>query len=168
MMNAAFWIEKLRLEAHPEGGFFRETYRSAGLIPGEVLAPDIVTPRNHSTAIYFLLRSTDRSLFHRIKSDELWHFYVGSSLTLYILTAGGLQTTKLGDAQNDGAFQVVIPANSWFGALVHTPDSFVLAGCTVAPGFDFSDFEIADRSRLLAEFPQYTNLIEQLTLAKEK
>jgi uncharacterized protein len=167
MENAAFWIDKLGLMPHPEGGFFRETYRSAGSIPPQSLSPDIKSARAYSTAIYFLLRSSDRSLFHKIKSDEVWHFYSGSSLTLYILTANGLEAKKLGNPQNGGSLQIVIPANSWFGALVDMPESFVLAGCTVAPGFDFSDFEIARRSTLLAEYPQYSTLIEQLTVAEK-
>lgn len=162
--DAAYWIDKLELNVHPEGGFYREIYRSDELYDGSKLPSRFVGNRAYSTSIYFLLRSTDRSVFHRIKSDEIWHFYAGSSLTLYQLDETGLSTQILGSPQTtEGSLQVIVPANTWFGALVNAHDSFVLAGCTVAPGFDFADFEIATRDRLLALYPNEFEIINRLT-----
>ena len=158
-MDAAYWIEHLNLTAHPEGGFYRETYRSTGMLKHEGSG----WSRNFSTAIYFLLRHQDRSMFHRIRSDELWHFHSGGRLTLYTLTAGGLVTQTLGQEVKLGdSLQVVIPANHWFGAMI-TDGPYVLASCTVSPGFDFNDFEIASRRDLLIAFPHHSDIIQQLT-----
>lgn len=153
MMSADDWIEKLGLQQHPEGGFFRETYRAA-------VGPD---GKSYSTAIYFLLRSEDFSAFHRIAADEVWHFYAGASLTLYQLTEEGLTTSILG-GQPGQTLQIVVPARTWFAAKVNEPDTFVLAGCTVAPGFDFADFELATRETLLKTFPAHERIITALTL----
>jgi predicted cupin superfamily sugar epimerase len=158
-MDAAYWIENLNLSPHPEGGFYRETYRAAG----ELIPPGSNDPRKFSTAIYFLLGKEDRSMFHRIKSDELWHFHAGGRLTLYILTKAGLVTQTLGsDLRLGDQLQIVIPAGLWFGAMV-TDGPYVLAGCTVSPGFDFRDFEMAPQRELLIEFPNQSEIIRQLT-----
>ena len=146
MKTAQDWIEALRLAKHPEGGYYRETYRSATTI-GE---------RAVSTAICFLLPAGEVSALHRIKSDELWHFYGGNSLTIHIV-AGRYSTIEL-SADNP---QAVVPAGNWFGATVET--GYALVGCTVAPGFDFRDFEMADRTTLLAAYPQHRAVIERLT-----
>jgi predicted cupin superfamily sugar epimerase len=120
--------------------------------------------RNFSTAIYFLLRSQDRSAFHKIKSDELWHFHAGTSLSIYVIQDGVLAIHKLGSNPDKGeSLQVVIPANCWFGAKVEQPDSYTLSGCTVAPGFDFRDFELAERKMLSKQFPDLAGIIEMLT-----
>jgi uncharacterized protein len=164
MQNADYWINKLQLLSHPEGGYYRETYRSKERATANCLPDRFEGARNFSTAIYFLLRSTDRSLFHRIKSDEIWHFYAGSSLTLYILTNTAVEIVNLGASpEKKESLQVVIPGNCWFAAFVPAPDSYVLAGCTVAPGFDFRDFELADRHTLLAQFPLQKDVIELFT-----
>ncbi len=162
MRNAEFWVNHLNLLAHPEGGFYKETYRSEEMT--KCLPDRFSGERNFSTGIYFLLRSQDRSLFHRIKSDELWHFHDGSALTIYILDKNGLTQRKLGSNPEKGeSLQVVIPANCWFGSKIDTPESFTLFGCTVAPGFDFTDFELAKRSELLKEFPEEREIIVTLT-----
>jgi len=104
-------------------------------------------------------------MFHKIKSDELWHFHAGSSLTIYVLDKPGLSIHKLGLALEKGETpQVTIPAGSWFGANVNEPDHYTLASCTVAPGFHFSDFQLARRNALIEEFPDQQHLIEQLTV----
>jgi predicted cupin superfamily sugar epimerase len=165
MKSADYWIHHLQLQVHPEGGFFKETYRANEVIPSKGLPGRFDGSRNFSTAIYFLLRSQDRSVFHRIKSDEIWHFYAGTSLTLYTLSQTGLTIYTLGaEPENQELLQVVVPAGCWFGAQVNSAESYTLAGCTVAPGFDFNDFEIAKRDELLQEFPQYKSIIERLTL----
>jgi predicted cupin superfamily sugar epimerase len=162
--NAQQWIDQLKLLPHPEGGFYRETYRSTEQISSTALPPRFNGSRNFSTSIYFLLRSQDRSLFHRIRSDELWHFHAGSSLSIYILNEKELIVQRLGNDLAVGQqLQVVVPAQSWFGASVDDPDTFTLAGCTVAPGFDFHDFELASRTTLLETFPQHHDIIYKLT-----
>jgi predicted cupin superfamily sugar epimerase len=164
MQTAQFWIDHLKLQPHPEGGFFKEVYRSDEKIQRESLPARFSGTRNFSTSIYFLLRSEDYSLFHRIQSDELWHYYAGSSLTLYILDKGGLKTFTLGPNPEKGEIlQLVIPFNTWFGAKVNQPDSYVLSGCTVSPGFDFNDFEMARRQDLLQAYPSQQQVIEMLT-----
>ncbi|RMH67606.1 MAG: cupin domain-containing protein [Cyanobacteria bacterium J003] len=164
---AKAWIEALDLQPHPEGGYFREVYRSAGSIPRAVLPSGFQGgDRAYCTSIYFLLPSTACSRLHRIASDELWHFYTGSSLTLHvILPTGEYQPLRLGINLDQGEqLQQVVPAGAWFGATVDMPDSFSLVGCTVAPGFDFRDFELGDRQQLQQQFPQHQRLIERLTL----
>lgn len=164
MHSEEYWIRHLNLLPHPEGGFYRETYRSKEIIPRDGLPARFPAPRNFSTAIYFLLRSQDKSLFHRIKSDELWHFHYGSSLNIYTLIDHVLNVHRLGpDLENGESPQVVIPANCWFGAKVASPNSYTLSSCTVAPGFDFNDFELAKKETLTKEFSQFSELISELT-----
>jgi uncharacterized protein len=162
--TAEFWIEHLRLAAHPEGGFYKETYRSKETIPREGLPHRFQGSRNLSTAIYFLLRSSDRSRFHRIKSDEIWHYHAGTSLAIYVLAENKLTIHKLGpDPDRGESLQIVVPADCWFGAKVEQPDSFTLSGCTVAPGFDFQDFEMAETTSLIRDFPDHREIIQLLT-----
>ena len=164
MKPAEHWVKQLELQAHPEGGFYKETYRSTEIITRNGLPDRFTGTRNFSTAIYFLLRSEDCSMFHRIKSDELWHFHDGSALTIYILNEEGLTSKKLGPHPEHGeSLQVVIPANCWFGALVDDAESYTLSGCTVSPGFDFNDFELADRGKLLKEYPDHAGIITRLS-----
>lgn len=164
MTPVEFWVSSLNLLPHPEGGFYKETYRSSENIKSAALPNRYAGDRNFSTAIYFLLRSQDRSVFHRIKSDELWHFYAGTSLVIYVLTNTGLTPFRLGPNPDLGdSFQVQVPANCWFGARVEQSDSYSLCGCTVAPGFEFRDFEMADRASLLRAFPDQEEIIRKLT-----
>ncbi|GLI35369.1 cupin domain-containing protein [Desulforhabdus amnigena] len=163
--NAAYWIEKLGLSPHPEGGYFIQTYRSDESVRDGQLPRRFEGDRVFSTAIYYLLEGKQFSAFHRIKSDEIWHFYTGSSLTLYVIDGEGrLSRKKLGNAWENGeAFQVVVKAGCWFAASVNDPDSYALVGCTVAPGFEYEDFELAERKRLIKEYPQHQRIIERLT-----
>ena len=165
MHTAEYWIENLQLLPHPEGGFYKETYRSDENITSAELAGRFDGVRSVSTAIYFLLRSQDMSSFHRIKSDELWHFHEGSPLTIYALHTSGLSLYKLGlDTTSGQSPQVTIPAQCWFGATVDMPDAYTVVSCTVAPGFHFHDFELAKRDALLQKFPDHAALIKRLTL----
>lgn len=154
----------MNLSPHPEGGYYNETYRAAEKIGVKALPERFGGDRNFGTAIYFLLSKNDRSLFHRIKSDELWHYHDGDSLTIYVLTANGLTTQRLGiDLELGDQPQVVVPANHWFGASVCEKGAYTLASCTVSPGFDFGDFELAERKDLLWEYPNNAEIIEKLT-----
>lgn len=165
MEQAEYYIEKLGLTAHVEGGAFRETYRSEIMIAREQLAPEFKGDRNASTAIYFLLKQGQFSALHKIASDELWHFYEGNRLHIYeITTEGELNTHVLGKDLGKGeSFQCVVKAGSWFGSRCEVPGGFALVGCTVAPGFDFEDFVLAGREALSAEFPKHRQLIGELT-----
>lgn len=165
MPTAQFWIAHLDLQPHPEGGYFREIYRSAEQIPATGLPARYAGPRACSTAIYFLLEGRQVSRLHRLASDESWHFYAGSALTVHLIDpAGQYRACQLGSAPERGeAFYVVIPAGCWFGATVNAPAAYTLVGCTVAPGFDFADFELGRRADLLARYPQHAGLIERLT-----
>jgi predicted cupin superfamily sugar epimerase len=163
---AVRWIEVLGLRPHPEGGHYRETYRAADVLPvGGVLGGRGL--RAVSTAIYFLLAGGECSRLHRIVSDELWHFYAGTSLALYVLDRqGALTRVPLGTRVERGEQpQACVRAGCWFGAVVEDEDGYALVGCTVAPGFDFADLELGDRAALLAEFPQHRAVIERLTPA---
>lgn len=164
-ISAAYWIEKLQLTRHIEGGSFREIYRSPWMLHPPALPSEITQPRNLLTSIYFLLEKQQFSAFHRIKSDELWHFYAGDSLCLYeLLPSGLLKIHHLGPHGEQGdQFQCVITAGNWFAAQVKTGGEYTLAGCTVAPGFDFADFELADREKLTREYPQHKELISRYT-----
>ena len=161
LSEARYWIEKLELQPHPEGGFYKETYRSAGT----TVVGEEGKQRNHSTAIYFLLLEDKFSAFHRIQSDELWHFYAGSPIHIYVIDSQGhLQTIRLGSHPEKGEhFQAVVPANCWFASRMAQPHTYALVGCTVAPGFDFQDFEMAERSTLLGQYPQHAQIITALT-----
>lgn len=158
--DATYWIEKLNLNKHPEGGYFKETYRST-----QKLSISSDTERNASTAIYFLLSSDDFSAFHRLSSDEIWHFYEGNAVDIFIISPEGiLQTTRVGQNLEKGeVFQAVIPAHHWFAAQV-VNEGYVLVGCTVAPGFEFEDFELAERAKLIQLFPQHEKLIAKHTI----
>lgn len=159
-------IQSLDLLPHPEGGYFAETYRSSTVIPADFGL--VHGERNASTAIYYLLRSEDISRFHRIRSDEVWHHYMGSAVTLHIIHDDGLYEAKyVGQALENGEKpQCVIPAGAWFGATIDKENSFALCGCTVAPGFDFDDFEMGDRYRMLQAFPEHEAIIKRLLPAK--
>ncbi len=163
LKNCEDIIKKLQLQPHPEGGFFRETYRSS-------LEFDFFGGtngvRNCSTGIYFLLTAENRSHLHRIQSDEVWHFYQGDPLNVVMLTADGeLSVTTLGQNIDAGErFQFVVPAGAWFGAEVASGGSYSLVGCTVAPGFDFCDFELAKKDKMLQQFPQHQEFLQTYCL----
>lgn len=162
---AAYWVERLRMQPHPEGGYFAETYRSPEAIAADALPGRFAGPRSFSTAIYFLLEGHHVSALHRIQADEVWHFYAGNPLDVFVLSENGkLEIVRLGPNPDAGeVFQAVVPAGRWFGSKPVRPDGSTLVGCTVAPGFDFQDFELADRAALLGQFPAHRAVIELLT-----
>jgi len=162
--NADFWIENLHLQPHPEGGYFKEVYRSRETISADLLLVRYDSEHCFATSIYFLLKSDQISAFHRLKSDEIWHFYSGSPITVYIITQEGLLSENIlgRDVLNNEQLQLVIPHGCWFAAKVNLLDSFSLVGCNVAPGFDFSDFQLAEKSLLLERFPQHSELISRM------
>lgn len=163
-LNAEILIKQLELVRHPEGGWYRETYRSEESIQVTALPERFAGDRSVCTVIYFLLQSGDISALHRIKSDEIWHFYAGELLTVHVITPQGeYYSLKLGSNIVAGeTFQCVVPAGCWFGAEV-PGEGCSLVGCTVAPGFDFSDFEMGNRETLLKQFPEQSAIIQRLT-----
>jgi predicted cupin superfamily sugar epimerase len=163
--TAEEWIASLGLAPHPEGGFYRETYRARETVDAAHLPDRFGGARAHSTAIHFLLPAGQISALHRIKSDEIWHFYAGAALTLTLVHPDGrLDERRLGpDPDRGERFQVVVPAGAWYGAAVDAGGAYALVGGTVAPGFDFADFELAERAALLARFPQHRSAILRLT-----
>jgi uncharacterized protein len=165
MTTAAEWIERLGLVPHPEGGHYREVYRSAEVLPAAALPPRFGGDRACCTAIYFLLQGQDFSALHRIKQDEVWHFYDGGALTVHMIDgAGACSAIRLGRHLDAGEEPLgVVPAGRLFGASVSDGRSWSLVGCTVAPGFDFADFEMPGRAELCRLYPQHRALIERLT-----
>jgi predicted cupin superfamily sugar epimerase len=159
--TAAEWIERLALRRHPEGGWYRETYRSAERIAADALPARFPASRTFSTAIYYLLGAGERSALHRIKSDEVWHHYAGDTVTLWMLhDSGDARTATLGGG---GEPQAIVPAGVWYGAQLAPGGALALMGGTVAPGFEFADFELAQRGALVTAFPQHRAAIEALT-----
>ena len=158
-------VNHLKLQPHPEGGYYKEIHRSPGVIKQEALGDPFNGDRNYSTCIYFLLTSTNFSAFHRIKQDEIWNFYDGSALHIHVIDLeGNYICHELGiDLQNGEVPQLVVPANCWFASSVKDQDSYTLVGCTVAPGFDFDDFELANRKELTHQYPQHKRIITTLT-----
>jgi len=171
--DSGYWIKKLRLEPHPEGGYFRQTYKSelkmtpwallSSLLPGTI--PTIGHPRAASTAIYFLLEGENFSAFHRLKSDEMWHFYTGSPLMVHVIDPTGKYSSILlgSDSEAGQVFQAVVPAGCWFASHVADWKGWALVGCTVAPGFEYEDFEMGKREELVKEFPKQREIINRLT-----
>lgn len=154
------WVRALGLKEHPEGGYFRETYRAEM----KVDAPGFEGRRSAGTAIYYLLESSQFSTFHRIKSDEIWHFYAGSPLAVHVIEEDDGRYRKMTLGRGKGqSLQAVVNAGCWFAASVQRPRSYSLVGCTVAPGFDFRDWEAGKRNELLASYPDHKEIIVKFT-----
>ncbi len=164
-MNFQDLISFYGLLPHPEGGFYKRTYAADQVIPKDCLGDEFDGERLISTAIYYLLTPGTFSAFHRIKSDELWHFYHGTSLHIHVIhPTGDYEILKLGDNLSNGeSFQHVVKAGSWFASVPTIPDGYSFAGCTVSPGFDFNDFELAGRELLSNDYPQHEMLIKSFT-----
>ena len=163
---AEYWINKLQLATHIEGGAFREIYRSPVIAPLQALPSTFEGERNFCTSIYFLLQQHQFSAFHKIKSDEVWHFYYGDPLIVYeIDRQGQMIEHRLGcDPDNNENFQCVIAAGNWFAARLAPGGEYALVGCTVSPGFDFADFELAGREELVRMYPEHREVIRDLTI----
>lgn len=163
-LSAATLIAKYDLLPHPEGGYYRQTYCSKESIPSSALPERFTGDRYFSTAIYFLLEQGNFSAFHRIKSDEVWHFYAGGDLNIFIIYPNGkLEILTLGNtATGDSFFQLVVPAGCWFASKPVNGVAFSFVGCTVSPGFDFADFELANSEELIKIYPEHKIIIERL------
>ena len=159
-------IKTLGLKPHPEGGYYKETYRSRGKIKGECLGQKYSGERHYSTCIYFLMTSANFSAFHRIDQDEIWHFYDGASIKLHTISETGKHSEFIigRDFAKGEMPQLVVPGGHWFAAEVMAQNSYALVGCTVSPGFSFEDFELADRKQLITMFPKHKELITKFTV----
>jgi uncharacterized protein len=155
-------IQRLQLAPHPEGGYYSETFRSSDTVRRDGMPHE---PRSASTAIYYMLCDGAYSAWHRFKSDEVWHFYAGDPIDLHVINGSGeLVTHRLGNALEypDVVFQAVVLAGQWMAAELRDPASYALVGCTVAPGFEFSEFELGNARELAAKCRQHEDLIERL------
>lgn len=151
-------IKKLDLQVHPEGGYYRETYRSEDTTKSG--------KRSLMTSIYFLLTSEHVSHFHRIRSDEIWYYHGGSPLVVHVLDAAGHHEHIVGfDLEKEYFPQFLVPKNTIFGSTVLEKNSYSLVSCSVAPGFDFADFELFKKEELLMEYPMHEEIIERLTFS---
>jgi len=148
-----YWIHKLNLEKHPEGGYYRETHRSERLIDG----------RNLTTNIYYLLPASVLSHFHRLKYDEYWYFHLGSALSLHCFFQDGSYIQyQLGNNPDKGQrLSLTIPGGTIFGGEVADKDGFVLVSCNMTPGFHFEDFEMIEQHELMDKYPAYRHIIEK-------
>ncbi|KKK36245.1 cupin [Mesobacillus campisalis] len=159
-----FYISKLGLTPHKEGGYYRETFQSAEVTSDKELTVDFEGKRRLYTSIYFLLTSKDISHFHRLKSDELWYFHAGSPLTIHMIEENGeYKEMKLGLNLDEGEVpQALVPKNAIFGSSVMGEDTFSLVGCMVSPGFEYKDFELFTQSELLLKYPQHKEVIMKM------
>jgi predicted cupin superfamily sugar epimerase len=167
-VTASSLIDQLQLLPHPEGGYYKETYRSPETVLRQGLPERFLGDRSFSTAIYFLLPRKEFSAFHRIKSDECWHHYAGGTLLIHVLGENGeYSCIRLGAKVEEGeVFQAVVPGGAWFASEPAADADFVLVGCTVSPGFDFADFEMAEAETLVKQFPAQESLIRRLCRQK--
>lgn len=157
-MTKEYYLQKLNMTPHPEGGYYKETYRAASRVQSNS------GDRSAGTVIYFLLDEMNFSAFHRLTSDEVWYFHDGGSAKIYILHAdGSIDIKTIGKDTTIGEeFQIILPANCWFAAEVEDGKNFILVSCSVSPGFEFEDFKLADGSKLADDFPQHAVLIRRL------
>lgn len=158
-------VEKLELKPHPEGGFYKETYRSDGVIPKSELESKFSGDRSYCTGIYFLLTDSAFSAFHKINQDEMWHFYEGDPLRVHMIDPDGNYSFQdIGLNLDNGEIpQFTVPAGVWFASEVAEGGTYSLVGCTVSPGFDFDDFELPPRKDLIDAFPDHKEIIARLT-----
>lgn len=163
--TADHWIRTLGLQPHPEGGCFRETWRSPERAEPAGLPGRFAGSRSLGTSIFYLLRTGERSRLHRLLADEVWHFHDGGGLRLHVLAPGDVYTElKLGlDAEAGELPQVVVPNGCWFAAETAPGVEYALVGCAVAPGFEYGDFELGDRETLLAAHPRHQELVRRFT-----
>jgi hypothetical protein len=156
--TAAFWINHLQLQPHPEGGYYKEVFRSRQA----VIRDGSADLKQALTSIYYLLEGTDYSGFHRIASDELWYFHKGSPLNVHIIDEAGTHTAHELSDTGSGKLSLAVKAGLWFASAIPSGKGFTLVSCAVAPGFEFSEFEMAKKSDMLAQYPQHAHLLEKL------
>ncbi len=165
-MNAETFIQQLNMQQHPEGGYYAPSFRSETVIRDGEIRSHFNDDRLLWTSIYFLLKEGEKSHFHRLKSDEMWYFHAGSPLTVHMIHPdGSYSAEQLGlNVANGEKPQILVKRGTIFGSSMNE-EGFSLVGCMVSPGFEFEDFELFDRSQLLAYYPQHAQIIHYLTRA---
>jgi len=163
MYTAEYWIQHLKLKPHPEGGFFKEIYRSGTEINKENLPIGFNSSRRLTTSIYYLLRSGDISKMHRLKSDELWYYHSGSALRIYCIDHEGKKHTRLlgSNFEKTEHYCELIPAGNIFAAEVVDSSGYSLVSCVVSPGFEYQDFELFEKEDLIQAYPKHLDLFEK-------
>ena len=156
--TAVYWIQHLKLEPHPEGGYYKETFCS----DIEVSTSSSAKIKHACTSIYYLLEGTDYSGFHRLRSDEIWYFHKGLALLIHVIGEDGIYKVHELSEEPDGSLSIVIKAGLWFAAELKAKTDFVLVSCAVAPGFDFAEFEMAEAEKMISAYPQHTALFNKL------
>lgn len=163
-MEVADFVDKLGMQAHPEGGYYCEIYRNKFTIGPKIAGIEYSGERNLATSIYYILANHEVSKLHQLTSDELWYFHYGSPLLVHVFFEDTYTTYILGiDVNENQQPQIIIPAGAIFGAEVLDKSSFTLVGCMVTPGFHFNDFRLADRTEMLASYPHHGSIIQKLT-----
>jgi predicted cupin superfamily sugar epimerase len=155
-LNAAYWIAHLNLQPHPEGGFYKEVFRSGIAVSRASLV------KQACTSIYYLLEGKDYSGFHRLASDEIWYFHKGAALHIHAINEDGNYTRYELSDSSTGNLSIVIEAGIWFAAEIPSGDGFTLVSCAVAPGFEFAEFEMAEHDILITRYPQHAELLKRL------
>jgi uncharacterized protein len=165
MNSAEEIIKRLELIPHPEGGYYRETYRSACAPTSGEQVSHLNRPRVWCTGIYYLLIPGAFSAFHKLWQDEMWHFYDGTPIRIHMISEDGsyCEVVAGGNFSKGEVPQVLIAGGTWFAAELSSHEGYGLAGCTVSPGFDFADFTLAERANLISLFPGHSELIARLT-----
>lgn len=162
-MNASYYIKQLKLQPHPEGGYYKRSYCCDRLIDATLVDSQLQGQRSLCTAIYFLLQRGNFSAFHKLASDEMWHFYDGDPLLIHIIDPQGNYSQQCvgRDISKGQQMQWVVPAYHWFASEVMQGGDYTLVGCTVSLGFDFKDFQLADK-HLITRYPQHKDVIMRL------
>lgn len=156
-------MTKFKLKPHPEGGYFSESYRSAEYISNKELPDRFNGSRNFMTHIFYMLIENDFSKFHKLAADELWHFYEGSQVILHLIDhIGDYKKILLGNDENSN-YCIIVPRGVWFAAEIMNKQSFALVGCTISPGFEYSDIEFGNREILLEHYPEHIYIIKKFT-----
>jgi len=158
--SAAHWIEKLKLQPHPEGGYYDELYRSQ--LKVSRWSSVSVSIYNACTSIYYLLEGNDYSSFHRLASDEIWYFHKGVPLLIHMIDNDGVYTTHELSDTSTGTLSFLVEAGIWFAADIPSGADFTLVSCVVAPGFEFKEFEMADKEELISRYPQHEVILNRL------
>jgi hypothetical protein len=165
MITAEKLVKLLCLKSHPEGGYYKETYRSDEIIGKGALPERYTGDRRYGTAIYYLLTQETFSAIHRVKTDEIYHFYLGDPVELVqLLSDGSGCVVMLGHDISGGALvQTIVLRGTWHGARLAEGGKYALLGTTVSPGFEFADYEIGDRNELIHSYPSFSDTIIALT-----
>lgn len=170
MNRQEYLIKQLELSKHPEGGYYRQVYKSDECIKEDYLPERFHSSHAMSTAIYFMLTNKEYSAFHIIKQDELWHHYEGGTIEIVIIEQDGTLSKKLLGKNFEKGEEplVVVPYGVYFSARLLDDESYSLVGCTVSPGFEFDDFYMPTKNELIALYPNHKDIIEELGYEKNE